>query len=226
VRLASLALGLAIGLGAVGRARGLAPGVIGRDTIAVHGVAAPPTPDRLADTSGWGPPQATLGSTPMPAAVWLLRLADSVYVVALVSDSTTSWADELVTSLDTDGDRAGAPQHDDFQWCFRRRLDTSVVYRGRAGRWAAPQDDPDWRLGRARSGDGWDVRAGETARGWLVVLRLDAGWLEQAGARGAGLSVRYYDEGERTWSVWPRAPHGATPLTVERTPALWAVVRS
>jgi hypothetical protein len=196
-----------------------------RDTIVVRRVDAPPSPDRLGDTARWGARQAVLGAAPGAGSVWLLRLADSVYLVALVADSSRDWGDEIVASLDTDGDRAAAPQHDDFQWCFRRQLDSSVVYNGRAGKWAAPRDDPDWRLGPVHSGDGWDVREGETADGWIVVLRLDAGWLEQAGPRGPGLTVRAYDAGRSAWQVWPEAPPGAQPVVVERTPALWAAVR-
>jgi hypothetical protein len=199
--------------------------VPGPDSVVVRQADRSPAPDSLSDSTAWGPAQIVLPTGQGAASVWILRVAGAVYVAAAIPDSTYYWGDDFVLSLDTEGDRAGAPQHDDFQWYLRRTLDSSVVFRGRAGRWDPPQADPDWRLGRARSGAGWDVRAVEwpDGRGWAVVLRLDAGWLQRARA-GAGLAIRIYDDAPSGWYAWPRAPAGVRPVRVEGEPALWGRV--
>jgi hypothetical protein len=190
----------------------------------VRAVDLAPAADRLNDTAGWGAPQIRVPTGQGIASVWLLAVADSVYVVAWMPDSTAQWSDEFVVSLDAEGDRAASPQHDDFQWSFRRSLDSSVVYRGRAGRWDAPQGDPDWRLGAAREGAGWSVGAGELRGvGWCVVLRLDRGWLEVAGHR-AGMAFRIYDYAPSGWFSWPAPPPGMQASRVDYQPALWNVV--
>jgi hypothetical protein len=195
------------------------------DTVSVRAIRYAPTLHRLSDSAGWGSPQIRIRTGQGSASVWLLAVADSVYVVALLPDTTGHWSDEFVVSLDTEGDRAAAPQHDDFQWSFRRMLDSGVVYRGRAGRWDAPQGDPDWRLGRARDGAGWSVAGGELPReGWCVVLRLDRGWLELPGP-GPGLAFRIYDDAPGGWFAWPAPPPGMQPSRVEDQPALWNLVR-
>jgi hypothetical protein len=194
------------------------------DTVSVRAVQHAPAVHRLSDSAGWGSPQIRIRTGQGSASVWLLAVAESVYVVALLPDTTGHWSDEFVVSLDTEGDRAAAPQHDDFQWSFRRMLDSSVVYRGRAGRWDAPQGDPDWRLGRARDGAGWSVAAGELPRGWCVVLRLDRGWLELPGS-GPGLAFRIYDDEPAGWFAWPAPPPGVQPSRVEAQPSFWHVVR-
>jgi hypothetical protein len=197
------------------------------DSVSVQVVRRAPEVERLADTSEWGAAPIRLRTGQGTASVWLLRAGDSVYVVAAIPDTTRYWGDDLVLSLDTEGDAADTPQHDDFQWYFRRALDSSVVYRGRAGRWAPPQADPDWRLGRAREGAGWGVQAAELerARGWALVLRLERGWLELAGKR-ARLAVRIYDDAPSGWFAWPRPPDGMQPVRVEQQPLLWGMVKS
>ena len=90
--------------------------------------------------------------------IWVVRRGDTAYVAARMTDSTFYWGDDFVMSLDPLGDRTPGPGHDDTQWYLRRVLDSSVVNRGRHGRWMAPSDDPDWRLGKERSGDGWEVQ--------------------------------------------------------------------
>jgi hypothetical protein len=195
------------------------------DTVWVRAVRYPPAILRPSDSAGWGSPQIRIRTGQGSASVWLLAVAESVYVVALLPDTTGHWSDEFRVSLDTEGDRAAAPQHDDFQWSFRRILDSSVVYRGRAGRWDAPQGDPDWRLGRARGGAGWSVAAGELqSDGWCVVLRLDREWLELPGP-GPGMAFRIYDDAPSGWFAWPAPPPGMQPVLVEQEPALWNVVK-
>lgn len=208
-------------------ALGLTLALAGPDTVTVRAVDRPPAPDLLADSVGWGAPQIRVTTGQGTASVWLIGAAGSVYLVVAIPDSTFYWGDDLVVSLDTEGDRADAPQHDDFQWYFRRVLDSSVVYRGRAGQWGEPQGDPDWRLGQERSGAGWDVRASERngGRGWTVVLRLDAGWFGLGRGMMSGLAVRIYDDAPGGWHAWPEPPPGIHPARVERRPDLWGFVR-
>jgi hypothetical protein len=207
----------------------LAAVLAGPDTVGVRTVERAPSPQRLADSAGWGAPQITLVTGQGTASVWLLRAVESVYLVAVIPDSTFYWGDDLVVSLDTQGDRGETPGHDDFQWYLRRVLDSSVVYRGRAGTWGAPQGDPDWRLGAERGGAGWDVQALERDGGgggggrWAVILRLDAGWLGLGPAR-PGLALRIYDDAPGGWHAWPTAAPGIHPARVEARPALWGVV--
>lgn len=158
------------------------------------------------------------------ASVWLLGTADTIALYVAVRDSTESPADEVVVSLDRAGDAADAPQHDDFQWQLRRVLDSSVVSRGRAGRWQPPRDDPGWRLGPEWSGGGWEVRAAETAEGWLLGLWLDPAFLVGEEGRPPRLALRIYDGGPGGWYAWPRQRDGAHPTDVERTPSRWAPV--
>jgi hypothetical protein len=159
------------------------------------------------------------------ASVWLLRAADTLFVAARIPDRSRSWADALAICFDAGGDRAAAPAHDDFQWSLRRTLDSSVVYRGRAGRWAPPLDDPDWRLGPSRSGGGWEVAGRDDARGWTVVLRLDPAWLEGELGRRPAIGFRLHDDDPSRWYAWPPQHTSAGAAVLERTPALWVPVR-
>jgi hypothetical protein len=156
--------------------------------------------------------------------VWLLRAADSIYVVAAIQDSTPSGTDAFVVSLNTGGERRSRPDHADFQWAFQRTLDSSIVYRGRNGRWEPPRNDPDWRLGRDRSGAGWTVTSTQEPRGWSLVLRLDPAWLDGIGASRPSIAFRVSDDRPRGWYSWPAPPAGVRALVVEDRPELWVIV--
>jgi hypothetical protein len=99
-----------------------------------------------------------------------------------------------------------------------------VVYRGDAGHWRAPLDDPDWRLGSAREGGGWEVRSVSTGRGWSLEVRFDAEYFSPPAGRSTGLAIRLYDDGPRSWVAWPSPASVRQPTEVERRPALWAAV--
>jgi hypothetical protein len=159
------------------------------------------------------------------ALVWLLRAADTFFVAASIPDSSPYWGDDFVVSIDTQGDGAPTPQHDDFQLYFQRTLDSSVVFRGRNGRWEPPRDDPDWRLGKDRSGGGWEVSAREGARGWNILVRLNPAWFAGESGRPPRIAFRIYDDSPSGWFSWPGPPHGAPVTLVERTPALWIPVK-
>jgi len=195
------------------------------DTLLVRSIAHPPAADGRIDSTAWGAPQVTIPTTQGRTSIWLLRAADTVFVAALVADTSRASADELAVCLDVAGDRAGAPEHDDFQWAFRRTLDSSVVYRGRAGRWEPPLDDPDWRLGAAREGGGWEVSGTDDARWWSVVLRLDPAWLAGEEGRRPALGFRVHDDDPNGWYAWPPSRTSAGATLLERTPALWVPVR-
>jgi hypothetical protein len=195
------------------------------DTLFIRTVDRAPLSGAAIDSIRYGPPQVRIPTRQGTALVWLLRASDTVFVAASIPDSTLYWGDDFVLSLDTRGDGAPSPQHDDFQLYFRRVLDSSVVYRGRNGRWQPPQDDPDWRLGAERSGGGWEVSARDGAKGWSLLLRLDPAWLEGAEGRLPRLAVRIYDNDPQGWFAWPLPRGTPQASSVEQRPDLWGTVR-
>jgi hypothetical protein len=195
------------------------------DTLTICSILRPPSPDTLIDSVRLGSPQIRLRTRQGTALIWLLRSTDTVFVAASIPDSTFYWGDDFVVSLDTRGDAAPSPQHDDFQLYFRRVLDSSVVFRGRNGRWQPPRDDPDWRLGSDRSGGGWEVSALDDRDGWSLLLRLDPAWLKGEPGRLPRVAFRIYDDAPSGWFAWPLPTDTAPATTVERIPAIWAPVR-
>jgi hypothetical protein len=159
------------------------------------------------------------------ALIWLLRSSDTFFVAATVPDSTPYWGDDVVMSMDTRGDGGESPQHDDFQWYLRRAADSSVIFRGRAGRWEPPKGDPDWRLGRDRSGGGWELASKDGPQGWSLLLRLDPAWLVGAEGRLPRIAFRIFDNDPQGWFAWPLPPDTPQPSSVESTPDLWAPTR-
>ena len=195
------------------------------DTVRITPADRPPVFDGRADSAEYGAPSLTINRPGGTVELWLRRWQGSVYLAARIPDSTYYWGDDLVISLDTQGDRAPGPVHDDFCWYFRRMLDSSAVYRGENGRWRMPRDDPDWRLGTVRDGGGWQVRAEDGRSGWSLELVLDAGYFSEAGpGRAPGLAFRVYDNEPHGWHPWPNPPGIKQPTEVERRPELWAVV--
>jgi hypothetical protein len=143
----------------------------------------------------------------------------------VLPDATPAWRDEFALLLDPIGDRTPGPGHDDSEWVIRRVVDSSEVLRGVHGRWQLPGDDPSWRLGAARGGEGWEVRATSTASGWQVELRVDSAWLAGTYGGTPAVAFRSYDESRRVWTGWPTSvacPDGAR---LERAPGCWAAVR-
>ena len=172
-----------------------------------------------------GPPSVRISTGQGLAEVWLQRSADSVALTAWIPDTSYYWGDDFVVSLDLGRERGSAPQDDDFQWYLRRMLDSSVVYRGRGGRWVAPRGDPDWRLGKERSGAGWAVDSRSDRTGWHLSLRMDAAFFRGQGGFPAAIGFRIYDDAPSGWFAWPSVSGGAVATLVERTPALWVPVR-
>jgi hypothetical protein len=193
------------------------------DTLRVQAIAHLPAADARIDSAGWGAPQVRIPTRQGTASVWLLRAADTLFVAAEIPDSTRSWADAFAVCIDVQGDRTAAPAHDDFQWSLRRVLDSSVVYRGRAGRWEPPLDDPDWRIGAERSGGGWEVSGTDDGRRWTVLLRLDPAWLEGEEGRRPAMGFVIHDDDPNGWYGWPA--RGDSGALLERTPRGWGEVR-
>jgi hypothetical protein len=188
------------------------------DTLAVQPLSQPPRPDAPIDSTRLGSPQVRLRTRQGTALIWLLRSTDSFFVAAIIPDSTPYWGDDFVLSLDTRGDGGPTPQHDDFQLYFHRVLDSSVVFRGRSGRWEPPRNDPDWRVGKERSGGGWEVSARQGSKGWTILIRLDPAWFVGDGVRRPRMAVRVYDD----------SPSGCFPgrsPQVGRRPPWWSEFR-
>jgi hypothetical protein len=156
--------------------------------------------------------------------IWFLQAADTVFIAAVIPDSTRNSGDTFALSIDINGDAGGSPGHDDFHWEFRRALDSSVVFRGRNGRWQPPKGDVDWRLGRDRSGGGWEVSGSDGPEGWGVLLRLDPAWLAAAQGRLPRVAVRIYDNDPHGWFAWPMPKGTPQAALVEQTPDLWAPI--
>jgi hypothetical protein len=194
-----------------------------RDTVAVRLVESV-WPDVGSSAAALGGPSLRIRTGQGATSIWLLRTRDSAFVIARTSDSTYYWGDDLVISLDVSGDRGTTPGHDDFQWYFRRALDSSIIYRGRGGRWEAPRGDPDWRLGASREGGGWTVGSRSEAAGWWLVLRLDGAWLQGEAGRRPGIAFRVYDDSPSGWFAWPAPESGRQPVSVERSPDVWAAL--
>jgi hypothetical protein len=194
------------------------------DTVVISRLNRSPSPSIAIDSALLGTPRVRIQTGQHSASVWLLRARDTVFVAASIADTSPYWGDDFVISLDTRGDGAADPQHDDFQWDFRRTIDSSVVYRGRNGRWQPPRDDPDWRLGTDRSGGGWEVTAQNRSAGWTLLLRLAPEWFDGEDEARPRIAFRIYDNSPHGWFAWP-APRGSEPPTlIERTPSRWAPV--
>ena len=191
------------------------------DTLKVRTIARPPRPDGRIDSVALGAPTVRIRTGQGTALIWLVRAADTTFVAARIPDSTPYWGDDFVLSFDTRGDAAATPQHDDFQLYFRRALDSSVVFRGRNGRWEPPRGDPDWRLGADRSGGGWEVSATNDNRGWTLLLRLDPAWFAGEAGRLPRVGFRIYDDSPSGWFSSPLPPPPEPATVVERTPASW-----
>lgn len=192
------------------------------DTLRIRPLPTAPVFDGLVSEAEYGAPMFTLGS----GEGWVVSSRDTVIIAVRFADSSYYWGDDLVVSLDVWGDRGAAPGHDDFQWYLRRTLDSSVVYRGEQGKWRAPRDDPDWRLGRDREGGGWEVRVASDSAGWSLELRLDAAFFREArpGTTPA-LAFRTYNDAPHGWSTWPARDGLRHPTELERRPEWWVPVR-
>jgi hypothetical protein len=191
------------------------------DTVRVPRIDSIPGVD---DSVTVGRPTVFIRTGQGLASVWLARRRDTIELYAAIPDTTVDWSDDFVISLSTGGERRETPSHEEFQWYFRRMLDSSVVYRGRDGHWEAPLGDPDWRLGSDRAGGGWTVSSGSSPAGWWLRLRLEPGWLDGQDGTLAAIAFRVYDNGPQGWYPWPEARAGTQPVSVERTPARWVPV--
>jgi len=197
---------------------------LSRDTLTLPNLPDPGNGPAFAP-AGDQPPQVRLPTKQGTAFVWLQRANDTVVVTAVIPDSTPYWGDDFVLSLDTGGDAATAPQHDDFQFYFRRMPDSSVIYRGRSGRWEPPRGDPDWRLGKDRAGGGWQVASASDPRGWRLQLRLDPAWFAGENGRLPRMALRIYDDAPAGWFSWPGPGPNLPATLVEHTPSLWVPIR-
>jgi hypothetical protein len=194
------------------------------DTVALRTLPRAPQFDGTIGAAEYGVPVVTMATLGGPVTVWLGRSGGWVYVAATLPDSTASWRDEFALLLDPVGDRTPAPGHDDGEWVIRRVVDSSEVLRGVHGRWQLPGDDPAWRLGAARGGEGWEVRANSTSTGWQVELRIEADWLAGTYGGTPAMAFRAYDDSVRVWTGWPVSavcPDGAR---LERLPPCWSAV--
>lgn len=196
------------------------------DTLRVKAAMTPPVFDGRATAAEWGTPSCLIQRPGGMVRLWLVRWEENEYLAAEIEDSTYYWGDDLVISLDTQGDASPAPGHDDFQWYFRRMIDSSVVFRGVAGKWQPPRDDPDWRLGKERDGGGWEVRAEDRPTGWSLELKLDQAYFHEAKAGALPrIAFRVFDDSPQGWYIWPQAAGAVQPTMLERRPDWWVPVQ-
>ncbi|HEX2205029.1 MAG TPA: hypothetical protein VHG91_17090 [Longimicrobium sp.] len=181
----------------------------------------------------YGAPTIVLPTGAGEAKVWVTRSGASVYIAAVLPDSTFYWGDDFVVSVDPAGDAGAAPGAGDRQWYLRRALDSSAVLTAPGtGRWHAPDASPPM-LGGVRSGADWQVAARSEAARWTVELRVDAAAFGLPAAEGTGqssrpgprLALRTYNDAPHGWWSWPAPPAGVPAVRVERSPELWAEVR-
>lgn len=194
------------------------------DTLRIGRAASPPVFDGTASLAEYGTPAVVIPTRQGMVRVWSVRVGDTAYVAARLDDSTFSWADDFVLSLDPLGDRTPAPGHDDVQWYVRRVLDSSVVYQGRHGRWMPPGDDPDWRLGSLVEETSWVVKSVSERDGWSVEIQLPLEWFGDRTGRRARAAVRVYDDSPHAWYAWPAPHEGERPTRIEQLPERWAAV--
>jgi len=194
------------------------------DTLRMRDAPATVLFDGAASVAEYGAPSVMIPTAQGKVEVWLVRRGDSAFVAARITDSTYYWGDDFVVSIDPLGDGTPGPGHDDTQWYLRRMLDSSVANQGRHGRWMPPSDDPDWRLGKARSIDGWEVQGTSDAAGWSVELLLPVAWFIDETARQATIAFRSYDNDPSEWYSWPAPHEGERASRIEMLPARWAVV--
>ena len=195
------------------------------DTLEISTVSEPPVQGRTVDSARYGSPQVRVPTRQGVACVWLLRASDTVFVAVTIPDSTVYWGDDFVLSFDTRGDGGMSPQHDDFQWYLRRTTDSSLVYRGRSGRWEPPKGDPDWRLGPDRAGGGWELSPRDGSEGWSILLRLDPAWFTGADGRLPRVAFRIFDNDPQGFFIWPAPADVPQPSAAERIPDMWAPIR-
>lgn len=213
-----------------------APAALGGDTARVveaRVLARAPTLDGEVSEDEYGAPTLVLPTAAGEAKVWVTRSGASVYIAAVLPDSTFYWGDDFVVSVDPNGDAGGAPGAGDRQWYLRRSVDSSaVVTAPGTGRWHAPDTLPPM-LGGARSGADWRVAARSEAARWTVELRVDAAAFGLTAAEDTGtssrpaprLALRTYNDAPHGWWSWPAPPVGVPAVRVERSPDLWTEVR-
>lgn len=194
------------------------------DTLRMREAPATVRFDGRASAAEYGPPSVVMPTAQGKVEVWLVRRGDTAYVAARITDATYYWGDDFVVSIDPLGDGTPGPGHDDTQWYLRRMLDSSVANQGRHGRWMPPSDDPDWRLGKVRSLDGWEVLGSSEATEWSVELMLPVAWFIDETSRQATIAFRSYDNDPSAWYSWPAPREGERASRIEMLPARWAVV--
>lgn len=196
-------------------------------------LARAPALDGHVSEDEYGAPTIVLPTGAGEAKLWITRSGESVYVAAVLPDSTFYWGDDLVVSLDPAGDAGAAPGAGDRQWYLRRSMDSSAVLTAPGtGRWHAPDRSPPM-LGGVRAGADWQVASRSEAARWTVELRVDAAAFGLPAAEGAGpssrpaprLALRTYNDAPHGWWSWPAPPAGVPAVRVERNPGLWAEVR-
>lgn len=194
------------------------------DTLKVARVNTAPVFDGVASTAEYGEPTLTVPTRQGAVRIWAVRANDTAWVAARLDDTSSSWMDDFVMSLDPLGDVTPAPGHDDVQWYIRRVLDSSVVFQGRHGRWMPPGDDPDWRLGQLREETSWEVQAASDSAGWSVEIRMPLEWFGDRTGRRARVAFRSYDNSPHAWYAWPGPREGERAIRIEQLPERWAAV--
>lgn len=202
----------------------LALATLAGDTLRAGSAPAALVIDGRASRAEYGAPTVAFASANGTTEAWLVRREGTRVLAVHVADSSRAWRDAIAVHLDPRGSATPGPDGDDIQWLVRRVLDSTEVQRGRHGKWDDPAGDPDWRLGRERTGEGWSILSADDADGWSVELVIDEGWFAGDDGQLPRLGISVYDAAVRTWWAWPAPPEGQRTAAAELRPAWWMPV--
>jgi hypothetical protein len=196
------------------------------DTLFIREAGSAPALDGRPAEHEYGSADIALQGNDGEARIWLRRYGNSVFVAAVLPDTSFYWGDDFVFVIDVDGSGGERPGIGDRAWYIRRMTDSSIMLRATGdGRWEPPEGARP--IGAARAGSDWELATTTSPGAWIVELRLDASLFAGAGGRAARVAIRTFnDKPAPTWVTWPTPPNEVPPQRLERLPRAWIPVGS